>query len=187
MRVLALGGAGYIGSATVKNLKEHGHEAIVVDKKSISDIPFDIKNTGGLELIFNKKKPDVIINFAASIGGIKYFHKYPADLLVENEGILCSLFSVLAKRPIPIIQISSSMVFESAVTFPSKETDVYSNPPPLSSYGFQKLMSEVFTTSFNMSVVSASTAMSCSAGRGAPASPLRPGAAAEDEAPLNFK
>ena len=40
--------------------------------------------------------------------------------------------------------LSSSMVFESTTTWPSKEGDERQCPPPLSSYGFQKLAVEYF-------------------------------------------
>lgn len=150
MKVLALGGEGYIGSATVKDLKNEGINVLTVDKKPTADLKIDLKDKQLFRTLLINTAPDCIINFAASIGGIKYFHNYPADLLVENEGILCSVFSALIYRPTPIIQISSSMVFESTTTFPSAEGDVYKNPPPISSYGFQKLMYEVFATSFHM-------------------------------------
>src|SRR5262249_49314641 len=40
--------------------------------------------------------------------------------------------------------VSSSMVFENATTFPSKEGDQRNCPPPASTYGFQKLAVEYF-------------------------------------------
>src|SRR3954452_3343439 len=43
-----------------------------------------------------------------------------------------------------VTYLSSSMVFESAEHWPSKEGDERKIPPPLSSYGFQKLAVEYF-------------------------------------------
>ena len=43
-----------------------------------------------------------------------------------------------------ITVISSSMVFESAKKFPTKEGDERNIPPPKSTYGFQKLSCEYF-------------------------------------------
>ena len=150
MKVLALGGEGYIGSASVKDLRDNKIEVYTVDKKETADIVMDLKEDFEFSRVLDEFKPDCVINFAASIGGIRYFHNHPADLLIENESILCSVFSALVDHPTPIIQISSSMVFESTTTYPSKEEDVYRIPAPVSSYGFQKLMSEVFATSFKM-------------------------------------
>jgi nucleoside-diphosphate-sugar epimerase len=43
-----------------------------------------------------------------------------------------------------VTYVSSSMVFESTTTWPSREGDERRVPPPLSSYGFQKLAVEYF-------------------------------------------
>jgi nucleoside-diphosphate-sugar epimerase len=43
-----------------------------------------------------------------------------------------------------VLVLSSSMVFESATEFPSREGDELRIPPPHSSYGFQKLATEFF-------------------------------------------
>ena len=83
------------------------------------------------------------------IGGISYFHEFAFDLLAENERILASTFeAALAARRTGrlerIVVVSSSMVFESATTFPTPEGAELTSPPPRSTYGFQKLASEYF-------------------------------------------
>ena len=83
------------------------------------------------------------------IGGISYFHTYAYDLLAENERLTAAAFDaaihafkVAQLRKITIV--SSSMVFENATTFPSREGDQRRCPPPSSTYGFQKLAVEYF-------------------------------------------
>jgi len=93
-----------------------------------------------------------IINCAAKIGGIGYFNKIPATILDNNNLILSNIFSVLAgmsekDRP-HFVQMSSSMVFESAETFPSKESDIKNIKVPITAYGFQKLASEYYCKAF---------------------------------------
>jgi nucleoside-diphosphate-sugar epimerase len=83
------------------------------------------------------------------IGGISYFHEFAFDLLAENERILASTFegaiaSHKAGRLQRIVVLSSSMVFESTTVFPTPEGAERSSPPPISTYGFQKLASEYF-------------------------------------------
>jgi nucleoside-diphosphate-sugar epimerase len=83
------------------------------------------------------------------IGGISYFHEFAYDLLAENERILASTFDAAiaahrAGRLERIVVISSSMVYESATTFPTPEGAQLTSPPPISTYGFQKLASEYF-------------------------------------------
>ncbi len=83
------------------------------------------------------------------IGGISYFHEFAYELLAENERILASTFdaaigSFKAGRLQRIVVMSSSMVFESTDVFPTPEGAQLTSPPPISSYGFQKLASEYF-------------------------------------------
>jgi nucleoside-diphosphate-sugar epimerase len=83
------------------------------------------------------------------IGGISYFHEFAYDLLAENERIMASTFDAAIwahkNRGLKKINVlSSSMVYESASTFPTKEGAERTSPPPLSTYGFQKLACEYF-------------------------------------------
>ena len=83
------------------------------------------------------------------IGGISYFHEFAYDLLAENERILASTFdgAIAAHRDghlERIIVVSSSMVYESSTVFPTPEGAQLTSPPPISTYGFQKLASEYF-------------------------------------------
>jgi nucleoside-diphosphate-sugar epimerase len=83
------------------------------------------------------------------IGGISYFHEFAYDLLAENERILASTFDAAIAAHHDghlerIVVVSSSMVYESATVFPTPEGTQLSSPPPVSTYGFQKLASEYF-------------------------------------------
>ena len=92
---------------------------------------------------------DQVLAAAAMIGGISYFHEFAYDLLAENERILAATFDAALEarrsgRLQRIVVLSSSMVYESATTFPTPEGAQLSSPPPISTYGFQKLASEYF-------------------------------------------
>jgi nucleoside-diphosphate-sugar epimerase len=92
---------------------------------------------------------DQVVAAAAMIGGISYFHEFAYDLLAENERILAATFDAAiaarrAGRLARIVVVSSSMVYESATVFPTPEGAQLTSPPPVSTYGFQKLASEYF-------------------------------------------
>ncbi len=92
---------------------------------------------------------DFCVHLAAKIGGIGYFHKYPATILSENNKMYSSVFEAAVEKKIKrIIYLSSSMVFESTQKFPSQEEDITQIPPPVSSYGFSKLVGEWYCRSF---------------------------------------
>jgi len=155
-RILVTGGCGFIGSEVVQQLLNKGYFVRVADnlskpessvKKGYEFIKADLTVSSAANKAF--KGIDICINMAAKIGGIGYFHKYPATILSENNKIYSATFEAAVRNKINrIIYISSSMVFESTNKFPSKETDIGKIPPPASAYGFSKLIGEWYCQAF---------------------------------------
>lgn len=156
MKILVTGGCGFIGSEVVKQLLAKGHHVIVADnlskpesavKQGYEFIKVDLADKAATEKAF--QNVDICIHLAAKIGGIGYFHKYPATILSDNNKMYSSVFEAAVKNKIKrMVYVSSSMVFESTKHFPSKEEDIKNIPPPISAYGFSKLVGEWYCYSF---------------------------------------
>ncbi len=161
MKILVTGSAGFINGYVVAELLEAGHEVVGIDnyskygpiEKSYDKHPRyrivkdDCKNVGLMRELVSDC--DQILAAAAMIGGISYFHTHAYDLLAENERITAATFDAAVwafkNRKLKKINVlSSSMVFESTTEFPSPEGAERRSPPPLSTYGFQKLACEYF-------------------------------------------
>lgn len=155
-QILVTGGTGFIGSEVVRQLLEKGYHVRIADDlskktskayKGCEFLKIDLTNKKAALLAM--ERTDCCIHLAAKIGGIGYFHKYPATVLSENNKMYSAVFeAAVAKKIKRIIYLSSSMVFESTDTFPSKERDILNIPPPVSSYGFSKLVGEWYCKSF---------------------------------------
>lgn len=155
-KILVTGGAGFIGSEVVSHLLKKGYQVRVADDLSKKEAKVS-SSCEFLQVDLTDKKAalramegiDFCIHLAAKIGGIGYFHKYPATILSENNKMYSAVFEAAVKNKIKrIIYLSSSMVFESTNSFPSKEEDISKIPPPVSSYGFSKLVGEWYCRSF---------------------------------------
>jgi nucleoside-diphosphate-sugar epimerase len=161
VKVLVTGAAGFINGYLIPELLGAGHAVVGLDNfskygrlvKSYDDHPDytfvegDAKDTALMREL--AADCDQVVAAAAMIGGISYFHEFAYELIAENERILASTFdaAIAARRDgnlERIIVVSSSMVFESAATFPTPEGAQLTSPPPRSTYGFQKLASEFF-------------------------------------------
>jgi UDP-glucose 4-epimerase len=160
-KVLVTGSSGFIGGYIVEELLRRNYSVVGVDNhskygaiaKSYDGDPryrlveADVRDTELLTQLI--ADCDHFIAGAAMIGGISYFHTYAYDLLATNERIIASSCDAAIEgfrsgRLQKVTYLSSSMVFESATSWPSYEGQEREIPPPLSSYGFQKLAVEYF-------------------------------------------
>ncbi|MDP7038505.1 MAG: NAD(P)-dependent oxidoreductase, partial [Myxococcota bacterium] len=161
MKILVTGASGFIAGYLIEELLQHNHQVIGLDnfskygvlEKSYDNHPDytfvegDAKDT---EVLATQLKDcDHFVAAAAMIGGISYFHEYAYDLLAENERITAAAFDAAihahkSHQLQKLTVLSSSMVFESTEIYPSKEGDQLKSPPPLSTYGFQKLATEYY-------------------------------------------
>ena len=160
-KVLITGSSGFIGGYVVEELLSRGYDVVGLDNyskygrvtKSYDSHPrytFVEGDAVDVELMTNLLMDcDHFIAGAALIGGISYFHAYAYDLLANNERIMASTCDAAIRahrqgKLEKVTYLSSSMVYESSQHWPSVEGDQRKIPPPLSSYGFQKLAVEYF-------------------------------------------
>lgn len=160
-QVLVSGSSGFIGGYVVQELLARGHTVVGVDNHSKygkvartydADPAYRLVEGDARDIDVMTELLEGCEHFivgAAMIGGISYFHTYAYDLLATNERIIASSCDAAIRAFADgtlrkVTYLSSSMVFESADSWPSFEGQERQIPPPISSYGFQKLAVEYF-------------------------------------------
>jgi len=160
-KVLVSGSSGFIGGYMVEDLLGRGYTVVGIDNFSkYGKVEKSYDNHPNYTLVEGECQDvalmtellmdcDHFIAGAALIGGISYFHTFAYDLLATNERIMASSCDAAIKAHAEgklqkVTYMSSSMVFESADNWPSYEGQERVVPPPISSYGFQKLAVEYY-------------------------------------------
>jgi nucleoside-diphosphate-sugar epimerase len=161
MKILVTGAKGFIAGYLIEELLNNGWEVIGLDNMTkYGTIQKSYDSHPGYRFVLGDAKDKTLLEDllsdcshfvagAAMIGGISYFHELAYDLIAENDRITASAFdaAIMANKNAKlkkITVISSSMVFESASKYPSREGDQFLIPPPGSTYGFQKLGTEYY-------------------------------------------
>ncbi len=151
-RVLVTGGAGTIGAAVVRRLlRDPNFEARVSDQR---EAPVWMRegcevHAGDLRALDEARKAmrgcTHVIHLAAIVGGIANFHKLPHTLTEVNNALYNAVFRAALDEDVErFTYVSSSMVFEQAQSFPTREDYLPDCPTPVSAYGFSKLTGEVY-------------------------------------------
>ncbi len=149
MKILVLGGAGYIGSHTVRELIDKKYEVVIVDnlftgfKQSIpKNVKFyegDIRDFDFINSVFKKEKPNAVIHFAAySLVGESVTNplKYYDNNLYGTKVLLQAMVENNVDK---IVFSSTAAVYGEPENIPILETD---RTIPTNPYGETKLAME---------------------------------------------
>ena len=151
-RVLVTGGAGTIGAAVVRRLlRDPDFEVRVSDQRDAPDWMREgcEVHTGDLRVLGEARKAvsgcSHVIHLAAIVGGIANFHKLPHTLTEVNNALYNAVVRAALDEAVErFTYVSSSMVFERAEQYPTREDYLPDCPVPRSAYGFSKLTGEVY-------------------------------------------
>ena len=156
MKILVTGGMGYIGSHTVVELQNAGHDVVVVDNlcnavasvqdrvQKISGKTFvfeeaDIRDRAALERVFGAHKVDAVIHFAG-LKAVGESVAQPLRYYDNNVNGSVILFETMAKFGVKSLVFSSSAtVYGDPASVPIREDFPLSATNP---YGRSKLMIE---------------------------------------------
>jgi len=160
MKVLILGGGGFIGSFLCEKLFERNYKIKVIlrytssgnignliflDKKILKEIEIIFGDLQDFRVIYEGlKDADYVINLASLIS-IPYSFVFPKSVVINNVEIILNLAEGLREFKIPIIHISTSEVYGKINYLPIDENHPKSAKSP---YAASKIFMDEFLKSF---------------------------------------
>lgn len=151
MRVLVTGGAGFIGSHIVDELRGRGHEPFVVDNLSTGsrdnladDVPFyevDVCDAERLAAVFDEVRPQAVCHQAAQMSVSRSVREPAFDAEVNILGLLRVLDGAVRVGASQIVFASSGGVLYGDVFEPAGEEHAAA---PISPYGISKWAGEKY-------------------------------------------
>jgi GDP-L-fucose synthase len=125
-RIYLAGHTGMVGSAIHRALRRHGYGDIVTRTHE----ELDLTDQAAVNALFESVAPEIVIDAAAKVGGIKANSEFPADFLMENlmiqSNLLDASFRSGAGR---FIFLASSCMYPRDASMPLKESSILSDCP----------------------------------------------------------
>lgn len=155
MKLLIIGGAGYIGGVTAHVASKQGHVVTVLDNlstgrdynvpKHAALIAADVRDRAAIAKVFTQDF-DAIMYFAAKILVPESMRK-PFEYFDVNTVGALNIIDHAAQKNIPFILSSTAAVYGAPRHIPLEETD---QTCPVNPYGASKLMTEQLLNSYHI-------------------------------------
>jgi UDP-glucose 4-epimerase len=149
MRVLVVGGAGYVGSLTVQELLAQGHEVVVLDSlvsghaaavpPEAELVVADARDDEALGRLFSARRLEAVLHFAAYTVASESV-RHPGRYFANNVGSAICLLNACVAHDVGLFVFSSSAAVYGA---PQSPPIVEQTPlRPINPYGESKAMVE---------------------------------------------
>ena len=118
-KIFVAGHNGLVGSAIIRRLKFYGYKRIItITKKKL-----DLRDQNEVNIFFKKNKFNVIINAAATVGGILANNKYKAEFIYNNLTIQTNIVhAAYINKVKELILLGSSCIYPRNCKQPIKES-----------------------------------------------------------------
>lgn len=138
-RVVVTGGAGFLGSFVVQQLREKGCRNIVVPRSR----DYNLVQMEAVRRLYSESRPDIIIHLAARVGGIGANQSNPGRFFYDNLMMGTQLIEVGREQGLEkFIAIGTICAYPKFAPVPFKEDDIWAGYPEETNapYGLAKKM-----------------------------------------------
>lgn len=104
MRILVLGGKGFVGAHLTSALRAKDLAVVSVSRRD----GIDIRNYSAVEALLREVQPTVIFNLAAHTGGVHYLSMFEADVWHDNTQMTLNLYKAV-KSVCPSVRVINAL------------------------------------------------------------------------------
>ncbi len=147
-KIWLIGSTGMLGSSLFKLLEKKKTNIITSKKEKINALVFS-----SVDKFIKKNNPEIIINCAAKVGGIKANSRYPAEFIYENTLMNLNIIHAAYKNNISnLINFGSSCTYPLVTSNKIKESMLGDGFPEITNqwYSFAKLNSLKMSEAYNL-------------------------------------
>ncbi|MDE3001282.1 MAG: GDP-L-fucose synthase [Gemmatimonadota bacterium] len=138
-RVAVTGGAGFLGRAVVRKLRERGCRQIYAPRSR----DHDLREQEAVRRMYEIARPDLVIHLAGSVGGIGANQRYPGRFFYDNLVMGAHLLEQARRFEVPkFVGIGSVCAYPMSTPVPFREENLWDGYPEATNaaYGLAKKM-----------------------------------------------
>lgn len=132
-KIYVAGHTGLVGSAFVRQLQKNGYQNLVLR----THCELDLTDQARVKDFFKEEKPDIVIDAAAKVGGIKANSEHMAEFYYVNSQIQENLiWSAFEKGTRKFLFLGSACMYPAYCEQPMREEKILTGLPELTNEGY---------------------------------------------------